>query len=328
NLFFHETSAYQPGEYDTDGWDVWQMGAIYIDKSSEHCIIRNNDIFDCVAGIKSYGKHALIENNYIHDCNRVLKEWHWGPIGIWLGADHQEVRYNRIINYRAEDDRIVWNGADGSAMEIDDGRYHKSNISIHHNYTRACQGFLEVTGSDVGIKPRYENFRIHHNISDDYQWFVGLWRSKGFRIDHNTVIRTRVNSNEKGVFHITTRDAKNFIRNNIIVTRDSIVVFNTGQNRDNRPGNLIQNNLYFATDGRLNMGKEGPGENPVFGDPRFRNYSNRSSEGDYAIMKRSKGIDKALKLEASSSSEPCGAGSDIGAVEFSSKRKSKKVKNQ
>lgn len=130
------------------------------------------------------------------------------------------------------------------------------------------------------------------------------------------------------VFHITTRDAKNFIRNNIIVTRDSIVVFNTGQNRDNRPGNLIQNNLYFATDGRLNMGKEGPGENPVFGDPRFRNYSNRSSEGDYAIMKRSKGIDKALKLEASSSSEPCGAGSDIGAVEFSSKRKSKKVKNQ
>src|SRR5690606_18782316 len=113
-----------------------------------NCVVRNNEFFDCGVGIKSYGEQAVIEGNYLHDCNRVLKKWTWCPIGIWLGTDHQEVRYNRIFNYSAVDPRINWGpdsyggGADGGAIEIDDARYPKQNISIHHNYSRDCQGFI------------------------------------------------------------------------------------------------------------------------------------------------------------------------------------------
>src|SRR5690606_39107104 len=176
NLYFHGTPAEISG--DIGFLSMWELGALYIDKTAEHCTVRRNEIFDCGVGIKSYGPYAIIENNYIHDCNRVLKEWNWGPIGIWLGGDNQEVRYNTILNYSAVDPRIGWGpngyggGADGSAIEIDDARVNKSNISIHHNYTRDCQGFLEVTWTDVQKNPEYKNFRIHHNISDDYQQFV------------------------------------------------------------------------------------------------------------------------------------------------------------
>lgn len=101
NLYFYGTSAYVAGSYYEPGFrTIWEMGAIYIDKGAEKCIVSNNEIFDCVVGVKSYGKNAIIEYNYIHDCNRVLSQWNWGPIGIWFGADYQEARYNRIFNYR------------------------------------------------------------------------------------------------------------------------------------------------------------------------------------------------------------------------------------
>jgi hypothetical protein len=136
NLYFSHTAAYVDGNYTIDGgWTEWQMGAVFIDKSARNCVIRNNEFFDCVAGIKSYGQNAIIEYNYIHDCNRALREWTWGPIGIWFGADYQEARYNKVFNMRVEDARIPWNGADGGAFEIDDQRNDKTHITIHHNYT-------------------------------------------------------------------------------------------------------------------------------------------------------------------------------------------------
>ena len=65
NLYFEHTVAELTGKL---GFPVmWELGAIYIDKTASHCIIRNNEIFDCGVGIKSYGEHALITNNYIHD---------------------------------------------------------------------------------------------------------------------------------------------------------------------------------------------------------------------------------------------------------------------
>ncbi len=46
--------------------------------AAKNCIVRNNEIFDCGVGIRSYGEHAIIEYNNIHDCNRVLKKYTWG----------------------------------------------------------------------------------------------------------------------------------------------------------------------------------------------------------------------------------------------------------
>lgn len=301
-LYFHSTPVYTKGNYTHGGGflTMWEMGAVYVDKTAENCIIRKNEIFDCPVGIKSYGKHTLIEQNFIHDCNRVLKEWNWGPIGIWFGADYQEARYNKIFNYRAENPNITWGdgggGADGSAFEIDDARYDKSNIAIHHNYTKDCQGFLEVTWTDVKQNPVYTNFKIHHNISDDYQQFVAIWAGQKFNIDNNTIIRRKKNASDWGVFNIAQDNSFNRIRNNIIVTEKDIPIFNVGLDKDHVPKSIIKNNLYFAASGKLVMGKEGPGEDAVLGDPLFVKYSEKSEPKDFYLREGSPAIGKASPM--------------------------------
>jgi hypothetical protein len=325
NLYCSGTPAYRPIQYQGDGWVVWEMGAIHIDRRAEHCIIRNNEIEDCVAGIRSNGEYALIENNFIHDCNRVLKEWDWGPLGIWIGADHQEIRYNRIFNYSAVDPRIGWgphsygSGADGGAFEIDDARYDKSHISIHHNYTRDCQGFLEVTWTDVKQRPVYKNFSIHHNVSDDYQQFIALWQGENCRIENNTIIRRKVNANEWGVFNITQGRAHNFIRNNIVVVENGVVVFNVGRKGIAKPQDIISHNLYFAAKGKLNIGKEGPGESAHFENPSFKEYQHATGAGDFSIASKSPavdiGIDLGYKKDFAGTGIPQNGKPDIGAFE-------------
>jgi hypothetical protein len=302
------------------------MGAIHIEREANHCIVRNNEMEDCVAGIRSNGEYALIEHNYIHDCNRILKQWNWGPLGIWLGADHQEVRYNKIINISAVDQRIGWgpdsygSGADGGAIEIDDARYDKSDIAIHHNYSRDCQGFLEVTWTDVKQRPSYKNFRIHHNVSDDYQQFVAMWWGAGCRIENNSIIRRKVNANDWGVFNITQPNSKNLIRNNIIVTENDVIIFNLGRKGTARPGNIISNNLYFAAKGKLLIGKEGPGDSARFEDPKFANYKRGLSAEDFSIAQSSPAIDRAFdagyERDFAGVNIPQNGLPDIGAFEY------------
>jgi len=325
NIYCHHTVAELPstvGGFTT----MWELGAIFIDKTAEHCIVRNNEMFDCGVGIKSYGEHARIENNFIHDCNRVLKEWGWGPIGIWLGADYQEVCYNRIFNYSAIDPRITWGpnsyggGADGGAIEIDDARVPKSNISIHHNYSRDCQGFLEVTWTDVQQNPPYTNFHMYQNVSDDYQQFVAMWRGANCRIENNTIIRRKKNVNDWGVFNITQNNSKNKIRNNIVVVENDIVIYNVGKNGTAQPANIISNNLYFAASGNLNMGKEGPGESYVIADPELSNYQKGENAIDFSITAgspaRNKGLDLGYKEDFKKTPIPQENIPDIGAFEY------------
>lgn len=326
NLYFHHTVAELPE--DAGRFLVmWELGAIYIDKGAEHCIVRNNELFDCGVGIKSYGPYATIKNNYIHDCNRILKKWGWGPLGIWLGADHQEVCYNKIFNYKAIDPRINWGpgsyggGADGGAIEIDDARFEKTDISIHHNYSRDNQGFIEVTWTDVLQNPRYENFRIHHNVSDDYQQFVAIWQGAGFKIDNNTIIRRKRNVNDWGVFNITQYNSRNFIRNNIIVVENEIEIFLLGRDGNAQPNSIIENNLYFAASGNLNLGLEAPGEGSVFEDPKFLNYQGGSQAADFSLSGFSPAIDQGLSLgypeDFDGKTIPMGVLPDIGAFEYS-----------
>lgn len=302
NLYFHKTPVFVKGNYKYgDGFlTIWEMGAVYIDKTAENCIISKNEIFDCPVGIKSYGKNTLIERNFIHDCNRVLKEWNWGPIGIWFGGDYQEARYNKVFNYRAENPNITWSdgggGADGGAFEVDDARYSKANISIHHNYTKDCQGFLEVTWTDVKKNPDYRNFKIHHNISDDYQQFVAIWAGERFNIDNNTIIRRKKNASDWGVFNIAQDNSFNRIRSNIIVTEKDIPIYNVGLDSSHKPKTIIKNNLYYAASGVLVMGKEGPGENAVFGDPQFVKYSEKLSPKDLYLREGSPAINTAYRM--------------------------------
>jgi len=316
NLYFHKTVADLRGriEFET----MWELGAVYIDKGAEHCIVRQNEMFDCGVGVKSYGEHCLITENFIHDCNRTLKEWTWGPLGVWLGGDYQEVSYNRFVNIKSTDSRIVWDGADGGAIEIDDARVPKSHISIHHNYSKDCQGFIEVTGSDVEKNPPYSNFIIHHNVSDDFQDFILLWRGAGFRIENNTILRRNINTNELGVFVITQENARNFIRNNIIIVEKGVQIFHKAgyKNADS----VISNNLYYAVSGSLDMGLEGPGQNPIFEHPKLKNYSPGDELEDFALTAQSpainKGLDLAYGADIVDAPIPQRGSADIGAFEF------------
>lgn len=324
NLYFHNTVAELSGRIPF--LTMWELGAVYVDKEASHCIVRNNEFFDCGVGIKSYGENALIQSNYLHDCNRILKEWNWGPIAIWLGGDHQEVSHNRIINYTVVNPLINWgpngygSGADGSAIEIDDARVPKSNISIHHNFSQGNQGFLEVTWSDVQRNPLYRGFAIHHNISDDNQQFIALWRGAACRIENNTIIRRKVNANEWGVFNITQHDSRNVVRNNIVVVENDVVIFNAGKNGEARPNTVIENNLYFAAQGKLNLGVEGPGAGAVFGDPKFVDYANAHQVGDYKIKPDSPAVDRGIsfghKQGLQDRDSHHGSAPDLGAFEY------------
>lgn len=324
NLYFEHTAAELSGNIGFT--TMWELGAIYIDKTASNCIVRNNELFDCGVGIKSYGSHALIENNYIHDCNRILKEWTWGPIGIWLGGDYQEVFHNRIFNYSVVDPRINWGpgsyggGADGGAIEIDDGRVAKSNIEIHHNYTRDNQGFIEVTWTDVVQNPLYRGFKIHHNVSDDYQQFIALWCGSGCRLENNTIIRRKVNANDWGVFNITQYNSMNLIRNNIVVVEKDVVIFNVGRDGNSQPNNIIENNLYYNASGNLKIGLEGPGKEALFDNPGFLNYAVGLQADDFSLTSLSPAIDKGLDLgypnDFDGISIPQGKSADIGAFEY------------
>jgi hypothetical protein len=324
NLYFYHTPAVPPGFPAVHFLTVWQMGAVYVDKNAHHCVIRDNEFRDCVAGIRSYGPYTLIADNFLHGCNRVLEQWSWGPLGIWLGGDHQIVTGNRIFNYRAEDPRIHWpsgigGGADGGAMEIDDARYDKSDITIDDNYTRDCQGFLEVTAHDLG-RAAYRDFRIHHNISDDYQQFTALWAGSHCSIDNNTIIRRKVNANDWGVFNIAGDNAFNKIRDNIIITDRGIRIFNAGLDRVHHPHSVVEHNLYYAVSGKLDMGLEGPGVSPVFANPLLVDLGGADKPDDFALTPASPAIGQGLDLgyhrDFSGATISRGIACDLGALEY------------
>jgi hypothetical protein len=334
NLFFHHTVAELPVETAGGFLTMWELGAIYIEKNAKYCIIRNNEIFDCGAGIRSYGEHTIIENNYIHDCNRILKKYTWGPIAVWLGGDHQVVRYNRIFNYRAEDPRYFWGhgyggGADGGAIEIDDARNNKLHIHIHHNYTKDNQGFLEVELGDVAYNPIYKNFWVHHNVSDDYQQFI-LWGGTQCRYENNTIIRRKVNANEWGVFNLIQDNSKNRIQNNIIVVENNVTIFNhtkrQASDRGNKeiatPDNIIRNNLYFAASGDLNFGEEDKGDSAIISNPFFLNYTGGGKATDFSLKANSPAINNGLNLGYKNDFAgvfiPQDSNPDIGAFEYNS----------
>lgn len=303
NLAFRHTLAEIPLKHSIgDFTDMWQMGAVVIDSASRYCVVRGNEFEDCGVGIKSNGEHALIEGNYLYDCTRVLKQWSWGPIAIWLGADHQTVRYNVIRNYRVEHDSVVWRttgpkGADGGAIEVDDGRVAKRHIEIHHNFSQGCQGFLEVTYKDVVTAPDYRDLYVHDNISDDYQSFLLLWQGRGCRFENNTIIRRKRNGNEQGVFRITQPKSANEIDRNLILTMDSVVIFNNRANART----VIGDNLYCSLSGELVFGRENAGSQAVIAtlSQLPTGYGARTTQRKYPWFDRLCNVKRLLNSEYS-----------------------------
>lgn len=161
-----------------------------------HNIIRHNTFTRCTKAIQSTGEFALITHNKMDGpshafWNRPGASGAWGPMGIQLGIGNQEVSYNTIKNYLTLDSPY---GSDGGAIELDDGRFHKRNIYIHHNYSEGNAGFLESSWA-ADHNPKVQkvcNLRVAFNVSYDGQSFVYMHAPCVDTVfDNNTVIRTK-----------------------------------------------------------------------------------------------------------------------------------------
>lgn len=191
NLHFHDTP---PTTNPSRLQSIFQMGAVFNMLGAEHNIIRNNTFMKCTKGIQSTGEFALITKNQLDGPSHALwirpgAKGAWGPMGIQLGIGNQVVSYNTIKNYLTLDSPY---GSDGGAIELDDGRYPKKNIYIHHNYSEGNAGFFESSW-EADYNPKVQkvyNLRIAFNVSYDGQSFVYMHAPCIDTVfDNNTVIR-------------------------------------------------------------------------------------------------------------------------------------------
>ena len=192
NLYFHDTP---PTRLAGRPQSIFRMGAVYNMAGANHNIIRNNVFIHCTKAIQSAGEFTLITHNYLDGPDHPLWSGNagrdgWGPIGIHLGIGNQEVAYNTIKNYLTTDSPY---GSDGGAIELDDGRYHKDNVYIHHNYTEGNAGFLESSW-ELDYLPEVQevhNLRVAFNVNYDGQGWILMWAPcHDCYFDNNTVIRT------------------------------------------------------------------------------------------------------------------------------------------
>lgn len=192
NLHFHDTP---PTKNVDRASSIFRMGAVFVTKGADHNIIRDNRFIKCTKGIQSTGEHTLITRNYLDGPSHALwsapgAKGGWGPMGIQLGIGNQEVSYNMIKNYLTTDSPY---GSDGGAIELDDGRYHKDNFYIHHNYSEGNAGFIESSWKHdlEPFQQEVHHLRVAFNVSHDAQAWLYMWAPcHDCYFDNNTVIRT------------------------------------------------------------------------------------------------------------------------------------------
>lgn len=299
------------------------LGAVFIAEGADHNIVRHCEMTRTPIGIKVYGQHNLITRNYIHDSNMLVAP-NQAPIGIAVCISNNEVSYNRIVNLHASS-----NGYrnDGGAIELDDRRYPKDNVSIHHNYSLNNERFLELVKGSVSCK----NLVVSYNISDDRQAFVRL-SSTGLlncKLENNTIIfvRTRNSAGTQPApidFSWLGGGAPSMLsyRNNI---------FYLGANYQVSPQADFphDHNLYYRTDevtsasvilgSNASLGKGGKIGNPKFIDIDREYALNPGNFNDLRLRNNSPAIDAGANLRYTKDHDdnlvPTGSAPDIGAYE-------------
>jgi hypothetical protein len=192
-LHFHDTP---PTRHPDRVKSIFRMGAVLNMHGACHNIIRYNTFKRCTKAIQSTGEFTLITHNKMEGpshplWNRTGASGAWGPMGIQLGIGNQEVSYNTIKNYLTLDSPY---GSDGGAIELDDGRYHKRNVYIHHNYSEGNAGFFESSwkADHNPMVQKVYNLRVAFNVSNDGQSFVYMHAPCVDTVfDNNTIIRTK-----------------------------------------------------------------------------------------------------------------------------------------
>jgi len=306
NLYFHDT----PRTANADRLaSIFQMGAIFNMPGADHNIIRGNVFMDCTKGIQSTGQYTLITNNYLDGPSHALwwdgvASGGWGPMGIQLGIGNQEVSCNTIKNYLTEESPY---GTDGGAIEFDDGRFHKDNLYIHHNYSEGNAGFFESSwGADYNPEVQeVNNLRVAFNVNNDGQSYCYMFApTHNTYFDNNTIIRANNYPGPYPTFDEIVYAAFSGItfRNNLLVGTAK-----TNNNPYNGASVTVQNSWYWEI-----------GTSNGDGDPLLVDFNN----GDYHLTSSSPLIGQAQNLSQYYSTDfdgailPTSGPWDIGAYMF------------
>lgn len=284
-----------------------QSGAVAVSGNGTNVLVEDSTFTNVGVGVKTYGLNSKVQHNTFKDLRIAFRgmdsgsETSYGALGVSGNNSGIDISYNDFINCRSTDSPY---GADGGAVELEGFLYNKDNVTIHHNYSRGSQGFLEVTETTS------TNVSITYNVSDDYQQFIA-WDTtttpSGYFAGNNTVVRSSDSSRlfDQYYYRVTgPTPAAGWItiRNNIFQTAASFSLFNFPHDH-----NLFASNVSIGY---------ALGTGDIVADPKFLNAATR----DLRTTLVSPGVDNGTTSTSTTDwySNPVnvGLGVDIGAYEY------------
>ena len=310
-FYFHDNT--NPPNSDHTNKNVQKMGAVYFGLGTQHNVLRNCEFFHSPVAVKIKGSYNLITHNYFHDATDTLAH-SWGPMAIMIVKPHNEISYNRIVNYGSYGGPY---GSDGGVVELDgiDDNFEGRDINIHHNISINNHGFLELAGRNV------DSITVAYNLSDDTNQFIGGGSMKNVFVYNNTVVRTREPNVDRYVFWTFNHDSTSItVRNNIFIVAQDIKVFGPyvkpkGHKRSMIGDQLHDHNLYFSNGDQDPIGVK-PGRGDIIANPLFIDARNEN----FRLRKNSPAINHGAPLgytnDLDSYPVPRNNLTDIGAYEY------------
>jgi hypothetical protein len=284
-----------------------QSGAVAISGNGSNVVVEDSTFTDVGVGVKTYGANSKVQHNTFKDLRIAFRgydagsETSYGAVGVSANNSGIDISYNDFINCRSTNSPY---GADGGAIEIEGFLYDKNNITIHHNYSRGSQGFLEVTETTSS------NVSVTYNVSDDYQQFIA-WDTtttpSGYLAANNTVVRSSDSSRlfDQYYYRVTGPSPASgwiTIRNNIFQTSASFSLYNFPHDHNLFSSNV---NIGYAL-----------GAGDIVGDPKFVNAASRDLRLTLVSPAVDNGTTAAAATDWYGNSTGVGQGVDIGAYEY------------
>lgn len=276
-LYFHDNT--NPPGSDKNHKNVQKLGVVYLGLGTQHNTVKNCEFFHSPIAVKVKSTYSLVTRNYMHDAPDTMART-WGPVAIMIVSKHNEVSYNRVVNYGSYGGPY---GSDGGVIELDgvDDNFNATDINIHHNISINNHGFMEMAGRNV------DSITVAYNLSDDRNQFLGGGSAKNVWVTHNTIIRTREPNVDRYIFW--TFDQPNTayeVDNNLFVIAKDIHVFGPyikprGHTRTYLGEQPHHHNLYYSPGNSdvigITAGKGDMIANPQFIDAANGNYRLKQS---------------------------------------------------
>jgi hypothetical protein len=282
-------------------------GAVDVTSNGTGTSVEDSTFTNVGIGVKTYGFGSVVTHNTFQNLQIAYRgldsgsETSYGAIGVSADNSNIEIAYNDFINCRSTNSPY---GADGGAVEIEGFTHTKDNITIHHNYSRGSQGFLESTETSTS------NVSVTYNVSDDYQQFIA-WDTtttpSGYLAANNTIVRSSDASRLFDQYYYRVSGpapASNWvtIKNNIFQTTAAFSLFDFPHNHN-----------LFSPSASIGYAL---GSGDIVADAQFVNPGTR----DLRLKLTSPAVDNGTTSTSSTDLDAhavgVGLGTDIGAFEY------------